>query len=239
MKITIVSTFSDNYYKEYSKFFVESLQEKLHESIDVILYTDNINISTSNIQTRSLSDSCPSLTDFKKRNKNRTFSTFVYDGVKFAHKSYAIAHAGLTIDSDILIWLDGDSELITEIGPEYFLNKLPKDYYTHYFGRSGTFSETGFIAFDLRNPNSKTFFSKIKEYYDSDKIYTLDGFTDCHVYDAVREEMESNNLIKSCNLTPSKSKNHFNDFFKGYIIHLKGGKKDVREKHLKKAGVLL
>lgn len=238
MKITIISTFSDSYYEKYSKFFVDSLKKKLNPNINVVLYTDNIIVSTSNIKTLSLNDSCPDLVEFKNRNKHRKYSTFIYDGITFAHKSYAIIHAGLNVESDMLIWLDGDSELISDIGPEYFLSKLPKDYYTYYFGRPGTYSETGFIAFDLRNQNSKTFFKKMKEYYDSDKIYTLNGYTDCHVYDAVREEMESNNLIRSHNLTPDQSKNHFNGFFKGHLLHLKGGKKDVRDKHLKKAGVI-
>ena len=239
MNIKIVSTFSDQYYEKYSKYFVASLKKYLKDDIEVILYTDSIVINENHIKSVNLDKSCPELLEFKKRNHHRIVENFMFDGITFAHKSYAIAHAGLNSNSDFLIWLDGDSELIGEINQNYFLSKLPSNYYTYYFGRPGTYSETGFIAFDLRNPNSKTFFTKIKDYYDTDKIYSLSGYTDCHVFDAVRQEMENNNLIKGCNLTPDQQKNHFNGFFRGYILHLKGSKKTVRKKHLKKAGVII
>jgi hypothetical protein len=50
MKIGIVSTFSEQGYKDYAELFVDSLKNNLDKSIKVFLYVDNISIKNdSNI----------------------------------------------------------------------------------------------------------------------------------------------------------------------------------------------
>lgn len=230
MKIGIVSTFSNRGYDEYGKYFVENLKKNLDGQVDVFLYVDDKKLfkTSSNIHKFDLEKLVPDLTQFKNRNKDKTFKNFMWDAVRFSHKSYAIWHAATTSNVDILIWLDADTEIINTISAEYLKTFLPDGCFTSYLGREG-FSETGFISFDLRNPYAKEFFSIFKNYYDTDKIYTLDAFTDCHVFDATRNELEKAGKIKGHNLTPLPTKHHFNQTFDGYMIHFKGDKKEKRE----------
>lgn len=235
MKIGIVSTFSDRGYEEYAKYFVETLRRNLDEQIDVFLYVDNKKLfkTSSNIHKLELEKTVPDLTQFKNRNKDKTFKNFLWDAVRFSHKSYAIWHAATTSNVDMLIWLDADTEILNKISVEYLKTFLPDGYFTSYLGRD-SYSETGFIAFDLRNPHAKEFFDIFKNYYDSDKIYELIAFTDCHVFDATRIELENAGKIKSHNLTPFPTKHHFNQTFAGRMVHLKGDKKEKRNETIAK-----
>ena len=236
MKIGIVSTFSDKGYYEYANHFVSSLNKNLDEQVSVFLYIDNnkkLFKRNSNINVINLEKAVPDLTQFKNRNKNKLVDSFINDGVRFSHKSYAIWHAAMHSGVDMLIWLDADTELLNYVSAEYLQTFLPDEFFTSYLGRD-SYSETGFIAFDLRNPHTTDFFDIFKNYYDSDRIYTLPAFTDCHVFDATRTELESSGKIRGYNLTPVEVKHPFNHIFKGYMMHLKGGRKDEREKLISK-----
>jgi hypothetical protein len=236
MKIGIVSTFSEQVYMDYAEHFVDSLKNNLDKSIEIFLYVDNVSIKTgSNINILNLEQSVPDLVNFKIRNKDKTFGDFLRDAVRFSHKSYAIWHAAMNSKVDILIWLDADTEIIKAVSSDYLKSFLPDNYFTSYLGRDKGYTETGFIAFDLRHPCTNEFFDIFKNYYDSDKIYTLKEYTDCHVFDATRKELENLKKITGYNLTPGNIKNPFNNTFKGYMVHLKGGKKDQREKIISKS----
>jgi len=236
MKIGIVSTFSDKGYYEYANHFVSSLNKNLDKQVSVFLYIDGnkkLFKRNDNINIINLENAVPELTQFKSRNKNKPVNSFVNDGVRFSHKSYAIWHAAMYSGVDILIWLDADTELLEHVSAEYLKTFLPNEYFTSYLGRD-SYSETGFIAFDLRNSHAKEFFDIFKNYYDSDRIYTLSAFTDCHVFDATRIELETSGKIKGHNLTPVEVKQPFNHTFNGYMMHLKGGRKDERERIISK-----
>jgi predicted peroxiredoxin len=236
MKIGIVSTFSDKGYYEYANHFVSSLNKNLDEQVSVFLYIDGnkkLFKRNKNINIINLENAVPELTQFKSRNKNKPVKSFINDGVRFSHKSYAIWHAAMHSGVDMLVWLDADTELLKHVSAEYLKTFLPNEYFTSYLGRD-SYSETGFIAFDLKNSHTKEFFDIFKNYYDSDRIYTLSAFTDCHVFDATRIELETSGKIKGHNLTPVAVKQPFNHVFDGYMIHLKGGRKDNRAKHIRK-----
>jgi len=236
MKIGIVSTFSEQGYKDYAELFVDSLKNNLDKSVEVFLYVDNVSIKTdSNINILNLEQLVPDLVNFKTRNKDKTFGDFLRDAVRFSHKSYAIWHAAMNSKVDILIWLDADTEIIKTVSSDYLKSFLPDNCFTSYLGRDKGYTETGFIAFDLRHHYTKEFFDIFKNYYDSDKIYTLKEYSDCHVFDATRKELENLKKITGYNITPGNIKNPFNDTFKGYMIHLKGGRKDQREKIISKS----
>ena len=136
MKIGIVSTFSDRGYEEYAKYFIASLEKYLDNDVEVFLYVDNTSAVTKpNIHILNLEKSVSELTDFKSRNKNKTFKNFLWDAVRFSHKSYAIWHAAAHSDVDILIWLDADTELINNVSKQFLKNFLPEGYFTSYLGR--------------------------------------------------------------------------------------------------------
>jgi hypothetical protein len=235
MKVGVVSTFSKAGYDEYAKYFVDSLIKYLDPEVEVFLYLDDINLKLpSNIKIINFNKTVPELSAFRERNKNRTFKNFLKDACRFSFKSYAWCHAGLTKSVDILIWLDADTELYNFVSKDYLISTIPSGYYTSHLHREGNYTETGYLGWDLQNPHSDEFFKLYKEYYDTDSIYTLSSFTDCHVYDATKDRLEKEGKIKAYNLSPNGiTKDHFQNAFKGYILHFKGDRVNKREKMLK------
>lgn len=227
MKLKIVSTFSDQGYEEYGKRFVESCKKFVASTIYISLYIDNVPLTNEkNIKILNLEESVPELSKFKQRNKNKEFKDFKWDAVRFSHKSYAIWHAAKHSNVEKLFWLDADTVLQNTIDEDYLNKFLPDGFFTSYLGRGGRFTETGFIGFDLKNKYSNDFFNEFIDYYNNDRIYTeLSGYTDCHVYDAVRNKFVEQKKITALDLTPGMGKNNFNHVHNGYMIHNKGGKK--------------
>lgn len=236
MKIGIVTTFSDKGYQEYGKYFVESCKKFLNSNITVYFYVDNVDIESSpNFVVRKLEPSISELTEFKNRNKHKIPGKFLYDAVRFSHKSYCIYHAAMNSDVDLLFWLDSDTEIYDKITEDYLKQFLPVDCFTSYLGRPD-YSETGFLGFNLKHPSSKEFFELFKWYYDSDEIYKLKGQLDCHAYDAARVKLEQDNHVKNYNLSPEGvTKHHFNHVFEGYMIHYKGDRKEKRDEQIARA----
>jgi len=237
MKIGIVTTFSDKGYKEYGHWFVESAKKYIDSDIQLFFYTDNTHLDLpSNMTNQKLEESIPDLTAFKQRNSHRKPGNFLFDGVRFSHKSYCLYHAAKTKDVDFLCWLDTDTEIITKITSKYLKSFLPEDKFVAYLGRPGTYTETGFLVFNMRHKYAQEYFDRFKKYYDTDKLYELSGQLDCHVFDAVRLEMEEEGKIQNQNISPpGVTKTHFDQALNGYIAHYKGAKKSVRDKHYGKA----
>lgn len=235
IKVGIVSTFSDNGYYEYGKYFVDSIRKFISKDIMIHLYVDNIQIEKdNNLKIFNLEESSYNLVKFKERNKNKTVKDWRWDGVRFAHKTFAIFHAVNTMNVDYLIWLDSDTELYNEINSDYLIKFLPKGNFVGYIGRDGI-SETGFLIFDIHHPHAKDFFQRFEQYYNDDLIYTIDQQHDAFVFDTVRKELESSKLITSFNISPfNVKKNHFNVIFNGYMIHYKGDEKLQRESKISK-----
>lgn len=234
--VTIVTTFSEKNYKDYAKYCITSLQSFLDPRVKVKVYTDEPHewMQGDNWQNLILEAECPDLTKFKKRNSHRPVPPgskgFTKDGVRFAHKSYAWCHAAEHCDTDVLMWLDADSEVLDHLGLGYLGNFMFDGYVSSYLGREGRFTETGWLGFNMQHPDIKRFMKRIKQYYDEDLIYNMRWHTDCHVYDAVREEFEKEN-IHSHNQTPGDVRGHFNETFLGYITHYKGNEKSNRNRH--------
>jgi len=175
------------------------------------------------------------LVEFKKRNFDKSFKDFRFDGIRFAHKVYATIHASKEENLDYLIWLDADTEIYDTVTPEYFTNFLPKGKFVGFVGRD-TVSETGFLIFDMKHPEAQNFFNRYEWYYNTDAIYQQLEFHDGFIFDIVRKEFEADNKIFSHNISPAGiTKNHFNAAFEGYMLHYKGGRKEKRQEQLIKA----
>lgn len=223
MKIKIVSTFSDAGYEEYGRNFIESCRQYLSKDITLTLYVDNVKIvPDSNMEILSYDSYIPEMKFFKERHKDKPVHSFIYDGVKFAYKSYAMCHASKQNDCDILIWLDADTVLQSYIDSKYLLQFLKPNKFAGYIGRKGA-PETGFIIFDLSNPNANIFFDTFKRYYDTDEVYQLSEYHDAFVFKHLIDKFESEKLLEGINLIEGQKVKHpLNFLFDSNIIHYKG-----------------
>ena len=89
VKTTIVTTFGDQHYEMYAKYFMNSLEKYLDENVNVLVYTDTpLFDDTETWKNYILSDQSKGLKRFKKRNGSRPVSTgtkgFYTDAVRFS-----------------------------------------------------------------------------------------------------------------------------------------------------------
>jgi len=225
--IGIVSTFSDNGYNEYAHLLVNGIGSHLDKKIKVFLYIDTVKFKVPiNVSVIPLEPSVPDLTKFKQRHSDKKPTKFINDGVRFSHKSYAIWHAAKNSNVDKLFWLDADTVLTNDVTEQYLNNFLPDNHFTSYLGRGKSYTETGFIGFNLKHAYADEFFNEFIDYYNSDRIYSeLPAYTDCHVYDATRNKFVNEKKITALDLTPGLGKSNFNHIHQGYMVHNEGGNK--------------
>ncbi len=241
VKTTIVTTFGNQHYEMYAKYFMNSLEKYLDENVNVLVYTDTpLFDDTETWKNYILSDQSKGLKRFKKRNGSRPVSTgtkgFYTDAVRFSYKSYCIIDASRKVKSDRLIWLDADTEVIAPISEEYLRSHLDNDKFVSYLGRKEKYTETGWLSFNLDSPNSTEFFDLWEWYYNTDEIYNLPAQLDCHVFDACLEKLENENKIVGQSISPKGvSKGHFDARFAKHMCHYKGTRKENRDIYFAKA----
>ena len=241
MTTTIITTFSDKNYTDYANYFMASLEKYLDKNVNVLVYTDSpLFDNQENWTNVILGDECPNLVEFKNRNGHKPVATgtkgFMFDAVRFSHKSYCIVDASRKVKSDRMIWLDADTEILAPISEDYLRSFLDNDKFVSYLGRVGKYTETGWLSFNLDSPNSAEFFDLWEWYYNTDEIYNLPAQLDCHVFDACFEKLEIENKIVGQNISPPNTgKAHFDLRFKKHMCHYKGTRKENRDVYFAKA----
>ena len=241
VKTTIVTTFGDQHYEMYAKYFMNSLEKYLDKNVNVLVYTDTpLFEDTETWKNYILLDQSKGLKRFKKRNSSRPVSTgtkgFYTDAIRFSYKSYCIFDASRKVKSDRLIWLDADTEVIAPISEEYLRSHLDDDKFVSYLGRQEKYTETGWLSFNLDSPNSSEFFDLWEWYYNTDEIYNLPAQLDCHVFDACLEKLENENKIVGQSISPKGvTKGHFDSRFAKHMCHYKGTRKENRDVYFNKA----
>jgi hypothetical protein len=241
MTTTIITTFSNKNYSDYANYFMASLEKYLDKNVNVLVYTDSpLFDNQENWTNVILADECPNLVEFKKRNGHKPVPTgakgFMFDAVRFSHKSFCIVDASRKIQSDRMIWLDADTEILSPISEDYLRSHLDDGKFVSYLGRDDRYTETGWLSFDLSQSSSTEFFDLWEWYYNTDEIYKLSGQLDCHVFDATREKLEAENKIQGQSISPPNvGKAHFDLRFKNYMCHYKGERKEKRDVYFAKA----
>lgn len=217
MKLTILSTFSEKGYLEYGKNFIESCEKNLSDDIELKIYIDNT-LNSARINFLNYKENVPKMVEFVKRNAHRLVTDWTNDGVRFAYKVYAMCAESHNPSNEILIWLDGDTVIEKKIDKNYFLKFLKPDKFLYYIGRKNI-AETGFLMFNLKHQDSKTFFEILEHFYNQDKVYELTEFHDAYVI----THIINNYPISSQDITfGTRVKHPLNYVFHGNIVHYKG-----------------
>lgn len=216
---TIITTFSDKNHTDYAYRFLKSAA---NFNCPVICYVDKLYVPTKNVTYKILD--IPDLVHFRERHIKMKPRSFLEDARRFSFKSYVMCEASKELTGR-MIWLDADCICDTPMSNDIWDSVAPANEPVSHLGRQHSYSETGFVMFDLDNPITRTFINDLREIYNSDFIFKLIHFTDCHAIDY---------LIKKhggLNLTPSaKGMDHcFLDAFGEWMDHTKGGRKSLGE----------
>ena len=156
--------------------------------------------------------------------------SFLWNAVRFSHKVFCQIHAATTLDADIMFWLDADTLTFRPITEDIYSKWLPDDCYVSYLGRE-TYTECGFIAYNLKNEYNKEFMQRWGDLYNNGGLFKLREWHDCIAFDTARTVMEKEGKITSHNLNAdNKIRGHpfINSVLGEYLDHLKGHRKATR-----------
>lgn len=244
-KFAVFTTFPEK--NVYSEKMLNSLSQYWDKDIDIYAYYEGKKPSDiDRIIYWDLNECCPDLVRFKERHKDnlaahgkedrgyhfnnkvkRIGLGFLWDAVRFSHKSYCVFHASESIDADIIIWLDADSRTFAPVTVEFLESLCPNGTYSSYLGRVGVYTECGFVTYNIRHEQHKNFMQYWKNLYDSDEIFKLVEWHDSYLYDVVRKHFENVYGVVNNNISKT-SKGHvfINSDLGKYIDHMKGDRKN-------------
>jgi hypothetical protein len=209
MNIAVVTTLNKKLYKAYAhKFF-----ETYNWPFDLVVYSEDMQeIPHTEIIVRSIYDEVPECEQFVERHKDKPLSDFKeksnayrQDGVRFCYKVYSYTDMIITNeDYDGLICIDIDSVFYNPIDVEWIKKHIHReDCMMTYLGRP-SYSECGFLYFNMKHPLVKTYAKKMKTMYTEDLIYKEKEQHDSYIWDLIRKEMEQEWNVKNYNIGDGK-----------------------------------
>jgi len=247
MKINAVTCFSLEGWGETGALLVKGFIQHWPQDTYLTVYVDdpipkrNL-IRDNRVQYKILKH--PDLLKFKERHKNNKEANglgakskngnkdYMYDAVRFSHKVFTLFQFLEEEETNILIWLDGDSRTHSPIQVKDILSWIPTDKFAGYLARPWMYTETGFHIFNMDHEIAKPFLNTWKDYYIQDTIFKLDKWTDCHTYDAAKLQFDDRHWH---NLSPDVKSNH--PFINGplgeFMDHMKGPRKRKGTSHRK------
>ncbi len=236
-KYAIITTFSPKGYQEYGRRMLETFDRHLPLEVDIYGYYEGEkpDFQSSRVYYRDLEAASPDLVKFKKEcdrdpvkcGKGGKEYNMQLDARRFAHKTFCVIHGTQNIDADIVFWFDADTVALRDVSMSFIQSLLPPEYYTSYLGRGETYSECGFVGYNINHPAHKEFMSAWREVYLSGKLFELSEWHDCTSYDYVRSQLEREVKINSKNLSGNLITGHpfVNTVLGEYFDHLKGIKR--------------
>lgn len=181
---TIVTSFNSKLYDKYAFRLIESY-EKFNISCPLLIYTEDENFDPYLKQKHhviNLHDVVPESKEFLIRNKNRKRKDeSKLNTIPYHYKAYSQCHAS-TVCKGKMFWVDSDCVFRQPI-PDSWWDKILGDAFISYYNRSPLPTETGFMGYNLEKQCSAEFFKIFRSYYDTDKVYDLDGYTDMETLD--------------------------------------------------------
>tara|TARA_B100001057_G_scaffold43073_1_gene38528 strand:+ start:1009 stop:1800 length:792 start_codon:yes stop_codon:yes gene_type:complete len=243
--ITVVTTFSDNGWNEYGKRFVETFTQHWPKDIKLKIYCDTIQPEYNDVEWIKLNEVCPDLVAFKDRHKDNENAhglrpdgkkkSYLWDAVKFAHKSYCVSHAALNSTTDLIIWLDADVVTHSPVPFEFIESLLPQNHYCAYLGREKIYPECGFVVYDTTSKYNNIFMQDWQDLYNTDSLFEEVEYHDSYLFWQLVKKHSANGM-QTTNLSrghPHRPGVHvfINSPLGEYMDHLKGKrKKDGRSK---------
>lgn len=246
MTYSIITSFNEKYWQDIAKDNLVSLDSHWPDDQQIFCYHELPNVPTnfsSRIKWIDLYESAPDLKLFVEKYKNDDRANgvkgFRTNAVKFVHKTFAIWHCYKNLGTGWLIWLDCDAYVYKKISNDFLRSICKNNTIVSYLGRPGKYSECGFLAFNLDNPETIKFLEKWETLYTSGEFLNLPENHDSWTFDYVRKEWNKPELFINLNSSALTNKNPFSQSLLGpYIAHAKGKNKDsAREKFKSKRNI--
>jgi len=255
--ITVITTMSQSGYGQYGKRMIETFDKYWPANIKLKVYYEWMPIQTKfsdRVEWVDLNQSCPHLVEFKQRHKSNPHAnglkpgadpeskrSYLWDAVKFAHKSYCVSHAALNATSDLIVWLDADVVTHSAVPEGFIESLLPQDNYCSYLGRQKIYPECGFVIYDTRSAYNQSFMEDWQDMYRTDSLFEEIEYHDSYLFWVLQKKYTERGM-KSFNISeghPHRPGVHvfINSPLGAYMDHLKGKRK--KDGHSKRTDIYI
>ena len=204
VKIAAITSFPIEYLDLCAKEMIASFDAFWPEDVDLLINLDRlpepqfeqvrqtiVSLGKTNRQLYIQNEWEPDQVAFFERHKDaQEPNDYRFQFKRFAHKVFAV-HAAKNFCTqqgyDYLIWLDADVITTRPVSHDDLKELLPSEQqYISYLGRKDApHSECGWVAYDLKDGEASFVIDKCMEFYTTDGVLQLPGWTDCDVLDAV------------------------------------------------------
>ena len=204
MNLAVVTTYNQKLFESYAHKFIETYKGKW--PFDLHVYSeDDMPWPTEPINTvKNLYKEVKGCQDFVERNKDKPKPKgFLHDATRFCYKVYGYTDFILNRADkyDGVICIDADSVFYKKIDYTWMQEKVHRDdCMMTYLGRGNTYSECGFLYFNMKHPDVKNYAKAMKHMYDSDELYKLVEWHDSYIWDHVRKQFEHHHKTKNHNI---------------------------------------
>ena len=244
----LITSANNEYWNTGAKINVLTWDQNLAPYFLIHVYSED-KLDMSDLSNRvifhHLYEECPDLIDFIDKHKDdphyngtRLSGSVAYkwNGIKFAHKTFPIFKLAKDLRDGWLVWLDCDALIYKPIDTNFIDLVLPSSKSITYLGRTGKFSECGFVGYNLDVSPTREFLERFENFYKSGKLSELRETHDSFVFDQVMATFEKQSRFHNINEDAASDKHPFmQSHLKNYMAHAKGpAKVRIQKKYLKR-----
>lgn len=245
MKYTVVTSFSDKGFEQYGRRFIETFEKYWPEGIELIIYHEGIDNELVNRHTNfNLLKELSCWAFLSRYSENPLYSgkevnkpvawkskcindgyNYRFDAIKFVKKVFAIESAAKLVDTGKLFWVDADIVTFGKITKEFLDETLPDHTEMSFLARPDSYSECGFVGYNLDFARTLDFIDKFSSVYSCGSVFSMHEWHDSYVFDRIRNGMG----IKGYAIPAETDRGHvfINSILGQYMDHLKGDRKDI------------
>ena len=252
-RLAVVTTFPPNRWTAYAKRMLQSHVDFWPE--DVVLHAyhegDRPDFQHGKIKFINIEEVNPALVEFKKRHKDDPVAngevkeipggvrrdpsagkndkgkgSYLWDAVRFAHKTFAVDHAIKNIDADYILWLDADTYTFRKISKDFVTDLLPSNKLVNYLGRGEKYPECGWVCYNKNHNKIKEFMDYWTKMYITDSIFKELEWHDSYLFWQCVKRIAPNDGVDIGKGAGAKGHHIFvNSVLGAYIDHMKGKRK--------------
>ena len=251
--LAVITTFPPNRWTAYAKRMLESHIKNWPDDVKLYVYyeKEKPTLEHEKIIYLDLEKENPELVAFKTRHKDdpvangetteipdgvrrvpgagdkdRNKGSFLWDAVRFSHKTFAVDHAIKNIDTDYVLWLDADTYTFRPISKDFVTGLLPADKLVNFLGRGDKYPECGWVCYNRRHSKIKKFMQSWTDLYVKDTIFRQLEWHDSYLFWQMVKSIAPNDGVDIGKGAGAKGHHVFiNSVLGEYIDHMKGKRK--------------
>ena len=251
--LAVVTTFPPNRWTAYAKRMIDSHVHFWPDNVMLYAYYEGKqpDYNHEKVKFINIEEVNPELVKFKQRHKNdpvangevhaipggvrrldgagdkdKNKGSYLWDAVRFAHKTFAVDHAIKNCSTDYVLWLDADTYTFRPISTNFVTELLPENKLVNFLGRGQTYPECGWVCYNRKHHKIKEFMQYWTNMYIEDTIFQEVEWHDSYLFWQCVKRIAPNDGVDIGKGAGAKGNHIFiNSVLGAYVDHMKGKRK--------------